>query len=150
VKIKILVLGKTKEEYLKKGIGNYLKRLSFYCNLEWIELILFQNKSSQQEVSKKIKKIFNSHSYIIAMDEHGKEFTSRKFASFIEKMMVGGKEELGFILGGPFGLSSEIINQVDMTFSLSRMTFPHQMVRLIFIEQLYRAFTIIKGEAYHH
>ena len=150
MKIKLLAFGKTKEDYLKKGISKYLKRLNFYCNVDWDEVSLFSNKISQQEISKRIKKRFKDSCYIIAMDEHGREFTSKQFAGFIEKMMISGKEQLGFILGGPNGLDLELLNQVDMTFSLSPMTFTHQMVRLIFVEQLYRAFTIIKGESYHH
>ena len=149
MKIKIITIGKTREEYLKKGISDYLKRVCFYCHVEWIEIVLPTNSKSIRQRIKKLKKDLHGH-FVVAMDEKGAEYTSREFAGFIEKMMVSGKEQITFILGGHNGLELELLNSADMTISLSRLTFTHQMVRLIFIEQLYRAFTIIKGEAYHH
>jgi len=149
VKIKVLSFGKTKEEYLAGAIADYCRRVNFYSHIEWIELTLSANKKSIQQKIKRVKSTLTSH-YIVALDEKGKEYTSRQFAFFIEKMMVSGKEQITFILGGHDGLEEELLNRADTRISLSRMTFTHQMVRLIFIEQLYRAFTIIKGEAYHH
>ncbi|MGA1826115.1 MAG: 23S rRNA (pseudouridine(1915)-N(3))-methyltransferase RlmH [bacterium] len=149
MKIKIIAFGKTREEYLKKAISDYLKRVCFYCQVEWIEIVLLTNSKSIRQRINKLKQELQSH-FVIAMDEKGSEYTSREFAGFIEKMMVSGKEHIAFLLGGHDGLSLELLKSADMTISLSRLTFTHQMVRLIFIEQLYRAFTIIKGEAYHH
>ena len=109
-----------------------------------------ENKKSFQRQVEKLKKGINDRSYIVAMDEHGIEFSSREFASLIEKLTVSGKEQIAFLLGGYNGLELELSNKANKLISLSRMTFTQQIVRLIFIEQLYRAFTIIQGEAYHH
>ena len=132
-------------ESISPEIANALNLIG----IDSLKELAYRNAKSSLERLKKLKQDLQSH-FVIAMDEKGSEYTSREFAGFIEKMMVSGKEHITFILGGHDGLALELLKSADMTISLSRLTFTHQMVRLIFIEQLYRAFTIIKGEAYHH
>jgi len=156
MRITILTVGKLKENYLKEGIESYKKRINFYIPCELIEIsdvkgskmdniTIIKNKEGE-----KIKSYLSSSDYIISLDEKGVEYSSISFSKHLQKLMNRGIKELTFIIGGSYGLSDEIINLSNERLSLSKMTFPHDLVRLIFIEQLYRALTIIKNEKYHH
>lgn len=154
--IKLLVIGKTDNTFLEKLIDDYQKRLKFYVNYQ-IEIIPdvknVKNLSQEQQKNKEseliFKKIEDSH-YVVLLDENGKEYTSLQFADFLQKKMNTGIRQLTFVIGGAYGFSPEIYQRANEKCSLSKMTFSHQMVRLIFTEQLYRGFTILKNEPYHH
>lgn len=156
MKITLLTLGKTEDAYLKDGIEKYLKRLKHYIKLEVNDLPELKNTkalSPEQQKAKEaemlLKKITNTD-YVVLLDENGAELTSQQFADYINKKNIGPVQNLVFIVGGPYGFDQSIYQRANDKLSLSRMTFSHQMVRLFFTEQLYRAFTIIKGEPYHH
>lgn len=150
------MLGKTAEPYLVLGMGIYEKRIPHYAPFQ-LEVIpdIKQAKNIDQE-SLKIKeghailKKLDNRDFVILLDEKGKSFRSIDFASQLERWSVQGVENLTFIIGGAYGFSKEVYERANMQMSLSPMTFSHQMVRLIFLEQLYRAFSIMKGEPYHH
>jgi len=156
MKIKLLVIGKTDSEYLKKGIEDYTKRLKHYLPFEIVLIPDIRNTKSLSEAQQKQKEgelILNNASlgdFMVLLDENGKEYSSVNFSGFIEKQMISGLKNLLFVVGGPYGFSGAVYNRSNLKISLSKMTFSHQMVRLIFIEQLYRAMTIIRGEPYHH
>ena len=137
MKIKFVVVGKTVEKYLIQGCEEYLKRIKKYVNFEYVVL-------------KDLSSLLQDKSYKILLDENGKEFTSKEFSIFLEKKMVNLSKDITFVVGGPYGFDDDIKAISDFEISLSKMTFSHQMVRLIFLEQLYRAFTIMRGEPYHH
>ena len=156
MKITLLTVGKTEDAYLKDGIEKYLKRLKHYIKLEVNDLPELKNTkalSPEQQKSKEaemlLKKTTNTD-YVVLLDENGAELTSQQFADYINKKNIGSVQNLVFIVGGPYGFDQSIYQRANDNLSLSRMTFSHQMVRLFFTEQLYRAFTIIKGEPYHH
>jgi len=156
MKITLLVIGKTDADYLKEGINEYTKRLKRYINFE-IDIIpdIRRNKNSTEELQKTregelILGRKRPGSEIHLFDERGKTFTSRELARFLEKKMIGGLKELVLVIGGPYGFSDAVHKHSSSEISLSKMTFSHQMVRLLCVEQLYRAFTILKGEPYHH
>jgi len=156
MKITLLTVGKTEDAYLKDGIEKYIKRLKHYIKLEVNDLPELKNTkalSPEQQKAKEaemlLKKITNTD-YLVLLDENGAELTSQQFADYINKKNIGSVQNLVFIVGGPYGFDQSIYQRANDKFSLSRMTFSHQMVRLFFTEQLYRAFTIIKGEPYHH
>ena len=156
MKITLLTIGKTEDKYLLEGLDIYLKRLKHYISfkiLEIPELKGTKSLSREQQKSKESELIFkNIHSsdHVILLDEKGQEFSSKQFSAFLNKKMVGGQQHLVFIVGGPYGFSEEIYLRSNEKISLSRMTYSHQMIRLLFTEQLYRAYTILKGEPYHH
>ncbi len=156
MKITLLTVGKTEDKYLIEGIEKYVKRLKHYVNfvsIEIPELKNTKNLSTDQQKAKEaelIRKHLQNGDFIVLLDEKGKEFTSANFAAFISKKMVSGLQNLVFIVGGPYGFDTSIYEKAGDKISLSRMTFSHQMVRLFFVEQIYRAFTILKGEPYHH
>lgn len=151
-----MVVGKTVDKSLIQMIEDYVKRLKFYTDFEMVIIPdLKNNKNMPFDVQKEkegemILRSLNDSDDVILMDEHGKEFSSVEFASYIQKKMTSGLKRLVFIIGGPYGFSPAVYARAGGKISLSRMTFSHQMVRLIFTEQLYRAFTILKGEPYHH
>lgn len=154
MKVTLLVIGKTDAEYLKKGIDIYKKRLGNYINFE-IVVIPDKKFSAKKEKLpvKEYSRIVTSigpGKQLCVLDEKGKELTSKEFAGFIEQRINSGLKELIFFIGGPYGFPEEITDMATSLISLSKMTFSHQLVRLLFLEQLYRAFTIIKGESYHH
>jgi len=156
MKINLLLIGKTDDDYLKKGIEKYLKRLKHYIRVN-IHVIpdlkntrkLTAEQQKQKEGEQILAKVANGD-HLILLDEKGKEFNSEQFAKHIEKKMITGTRCIVLVVGGPYGFSDEIYKRCNEKISLSQMTFSHQMVRLIFAEQLYRAMTIIKGEPYHH
>lgn len=156
MKICFLVIGKTVEDYLKQGITNYEKRLKNYLPFEIKtapEIKKTANLSVEQQKTLEGKVLLENLSpadYVVLLDEQGKEFTSSDFAVFLQKCMLQSIKSMIFVVGGPYGFSMEMYNRANAKISLSRMTFSHQMVRLIFTEQLYRAMTILKNEPYHH
>ncbi|MCX7883631.1 MAG: 23S rRNA (pseudouridine(1915)-N(3))-methyltransferase RlmH [Caloramator sp.] len=153
--IKIICVGKLKEKYLKEGIDEYLKRLSKYCNIEIIEVPdekAPENLSEKQEEQIKIKegqgilKYIKENMYVIALDIKGKMISSEDLVAFMEDLGVKGISNAAFVIGGSLGLSKEVLQRADYKLSFSKMTFPHQLMRLILLEQIYRGFRIIKGE----
>lgn len=156
MKITFLTVGKTEDAYLKEGIDKYVKRLKHYTKLELAEIPELKNTkalSPEQQKAKEAELILKKISpldFVILMDEKGSEFTSTQFAAYINKKEVTTSANLIFIIGGPYGFDASVYQRANDKISLSRMTFSHQMVRLFFVEQLYRAYTIMKGEPYHH
>ncbi len=156
MKIVLLVIGKTDDSYLQEGIANYVGRLIHYVPFELkVMPDVRRSKGVTPEHQKKmegtiIMQQLQAGDEVMLLDEKGKQFTSRKFSELIDKKMVAGLKRLVFVVGGPYGFSNEIYERANGLISLSSMTFSHQMVRLIFVEQLYRAMTILKGEPYHH
>lgn len=156
MKITFLTIGKTEEKYLLEGMEKYLKRLKHYIAVKVLELPELKNTknlSEDQQKSKEAELIFKNISntdQLILLDENGVNLTSMQFSGYLSKKMVGGVQNLVFVVGGPYGFSNDVYNRAHDKISLSKMTFSHQMVRLFFIEQVYRAFTIMKGEPYHH
>ncbi len=155
MQVKFIVVGKTSFPYLKEGIDLYLKRLKHYTKLEYIELPVKIPKSAKEKDVKELeakafKKHLNSSDHIILLDERGKKFNSISFSKWLEKFQMNSVKSIVFLVGGPYGFSEDIIRMSSQKISLSEMTFSHQMIRLFFVEQLYRGFTIIKGEPYHH
>jgi len=156
MKILLLTIGNTDKVYMKDGIDDYVKRLSFYVPFEMKVIPDIKNRSSLSEELQKEKEgqmILNqvsSGDNLILLDERGVEYSSIEFSKWIEKKMIAGLRQLVFVIGGPYGFSEAIYQRADSKISLSKLTFSHQMVRMIFVEQLYRAMTIIKNEPYHH
>jgi 23S rRNA (pseudouridine1915-N3)-methyltransferase len=154
--IKLLCIGKTDNRELKQLIEVYKKRLQFYNKFE-IDIIpdlkktksLDENQQKEKEGESILAKIQNSD-FLVLLDENGKEFSSEKFSAYIQKRLNSGLKQLIFVIGGPYGFSEAVYQRADSKVALSQMTFSHQMVRLFFTEQLYRAFTILKNEPYHH
>lgn len=156
MKISLLVIGKTDAEYFIKAIKEYEQRLVHYIPFEMqvipdLKNTKSSNMSQQQErEGELILKNIQSGDYIVLLDEKGKDFTSVQFASYIEKKTHTVSKRLVFIIGGPYGFSDAVYEKANEKISLSKMTFSHQMIRLVFIEQLYRAMTILNNEPYHH
>jgi 23S rRNA (pseudouridine1915-N3)-methyltransferase len=156
MKITFLTVGKTEDAYLRDGIEKYVKRLKHYTRLEIVEIAGLKNTKAlspeQQKANEAelILKKITATDFVILLDENGAEFTSKQFAAYIDKKAIGGAANMVFVVGGPYGFDDAVYQRANDKISLSQMTFSHQMVRLFFAEQLYRAFTIIKGEPYHH
>ena len=149
--IKIICIGKIKETYLREAIEEYKKRISKYTQLEIIELedYSFQdNKITLKKEKEKILKVINNKDYIITLEIEGKQMTSEEFASKIDKIFIENSN-ITFIIGGSYGLDEEIKKLSSFKLSFSKMTFPHQLFRLILLEQVYRAFKINNHEEYH-
>ncbi len=156
MKIALLQTGKTTEKYVNEGIELYSARIRNYSGFEVITIPDIKNtgKMPPAEVKiregKKILSLIGKNDFVILLDERGDELRTLDFARWIEKQtMISGNRML-FVIGGPWGFSKEVKETAGFTLSLSKMTFPHQLVRVLFLEQLYRALTIIKGEQYHH
>ena len=154
--IKLLAVGKTDNPALQQLIDMYEKRLSYYINFELQLLPDIKNSKSLSEEQQKAKEgerilgnVASSH-HLILLDERGKELTSVAFADELQKKMNAGIKQLTFVIGGPYGFSKEVYDRANSKLSLSKLTFSHQMIRLFFVEQLYRAFTILRNEPYHH
>ena len=153
MKIKILCLGKSKSGYIKEGVKEYLKRISAFTNIELIELpdVKLTSTINIDIVKEKeaviIEKYFDNRSFLIVLDENGKQLDSIKFSNFISGIT---HNEIIFVIGGVYGISEKILERADLRLSFSKMTFTHQMIRLILIEQIYRAFTIRSGKKYHY
>lgn len=152
----LLTVGKTTTNYINTGIEEYSKRLRRYISFSFKSIPDIKNtrklSESQQktEEGKLILSELSAFDQVILLDERGEMFTSRGFSEFIQKGMLGGKKRMVFIVGGPYGFSQEVYSRADTKLSFSKMTFSHEMIRLFFTEQLYRAMTILKGEPYHH
>ncbi|NOU19189.1 MAG: 23S rRNA (pseudouridine(1915)-N(3))-methyltransferase RlmH [Bacteroidales bacterium] len=156
MKITLIVVGKIDKRYILDGFTEYEKRLSHYCKLDVKVIPDIKNSKAMtpaiqmQKEGELILAAIRSSTEVIILDERGSEYTSIDFARFIEKKAVLGLKEITFIIGGPYGFSPDVKSKATAMVSLSQMTFSHQIVRLVFMEQLYRAMTIIKGEPYHH
>lgn len=155
MKICLLTVGKTDTGWVRDGLETYTSRLGRYVRFSVKEIPELKNASSLSKAQIKDKEgslilaSIGPKDMVILLDEHGKEYTSVEFAKEVERFTASGKN-IVFVIGGAYGFSDEVYNRSDGKVSLSKMTFPHQMVRTVFTEQLYRAFTIIKGEPYHH
>ena len=155
MRICLLTVGKTDAGWVREGLETYSSRLSRYVPFSVNEIPELKNASSLSKAQVKEKEgelilsRVTAKDTVILLDEKGKEYSSSEFAKEVEKLISGGKN-IVFVIGGPYGFSEPVYARCDGKVSLSRMTFTHQMVRTIFVEQLYRAFTIIKGEPYHH
>jgi 23S rRNA (pseudouridine1915-N3)-methyltransferase len=151
-----MLIGRTSSDYLRTGIDQYVARLSRYIPFEIRTLPDVKTTKSLTEQRQKETEgqaflaQLTPGDIVVLLDERGREMTSREFSVFIEKKMVAGTRRLVFIVGGPYGFSQAVYDRADAMLSLSRMTFSHEMVRLFFVEQLYRAFTILNNEPYHH
>lgn len=156
MKISLFVVGKTNHTYLSPGIDDYTKRINHYIpfNIQYIADAKNTKNLSQaqqkQAEGQNLLNAFDKSDYVVLLDERGKEFTSKDFSSFIEKKMQTVAKRLVFVVGGPYGFSEDIYQRANEKISLSKMTFPHDLIRLIFTEQLYRSFTIMNNEPYHH
>jgi 23S rRNA (pseudouridine1915-N3)-methyltransferase len=156
MKITLILNGKTDDDYIVKGFAVYEQRLKHYVSFETIVIPALKNTkalSIEQQKQKEAELIFKniqSSDRLILLDENGKEYTSINFSEFIQQQMNSGIKNIVFVVGGPYGFSEELYKRANGKISLSKMTFSHQMVRLFFVEQLYRAMTILKNEPYHH
>jgi 23S rRNA (pseudouridine1915-N3)-methyltransferase len=158
VNISIVTVGKLKEKYLKQGIEEYLKRLTAYAKVDVIEVadekapeILSELEMVQvkQKEGERILAKISQDTYVIALAIQGKLGSSEELADSLDKLATYGKSKIAFVIGGSLGLSDEVIKRSNEQLSFSRMTFPHQLMRLILVEQIYRAFRINRGEPYH-
>jgi 23S rRNA (pseudouridine1915-N3)-methyltransferase len=158
LQITIISVGKLKEKYLKQGIAEFEKRLQSYCRLSLIEVPDEQapENMSEKEVEQvkekegaRVLSKIKETQHVIALDLGGKQRTSEQFASELDKLSIHGKSQIAFIIGGSNGLSGSVLTRANDTISFSKMTFPHQLMKLILVEQVYRAFRIMKGEPYH-
>lgn len=156
MKIELAVIGKTSIGYLKQGIDEYIKRLKHYVPFEIKYIDDFKNTKNISEDQQKrtegakILSLLDKSDFVVLLDEHGKEYTSMQYSSYIQKRMLSGAKKVVFVIGGPYGFSQEVYDRANDKISFSKMTFNHEMIRLIFTEQLYRAYTIINHEPYHH
>ena len=156
MKISLYVIASTDDDYLKTGIKSYIEKVNRYYTFDYVEIPALKNiknisfelqKDKEAEVI--LQKIKVSD-YVILLDEKGKEYTSEKFAIQLQANFNKGLKHIVFLIGGPYGLGTKLLERANEKMALSQMTFSHQMVRLFFMEQLYRACTIIRGEKYHH
>ncbi len=155
LKIKIIVVDRTRSPFLSEAESFYLKRLKGYARIEWIETKAAKiNKGRPEDeiiaiegehISRKLKK----QDYLVALDRTGRQFDSEELATWLEKLAVGASGRIAFIIGGPLGLSKDILKNSNKILSLTRLTLTHEMTRTVLLEQLYRAFTILRGEKYH-
>ncbi|NPV42630.1 MAG: 23S rRNA (pseudouridine(1915)-N(3))-methyltransferase RlmH [Firmicutes bacterium] len=158
MKITIIAVGKIKKRYLKDGIKDYISRIEPYSSVNIIEVndeqapegigqkLLEEIKDREGE---RILKRLDTRSHIISLDVKGASMSSEEFADYIDKLTISGKSHITFIIGGSVGLSRDILKTSNLVLSFSKMTFPHQLMRIILLEQIYRAFKIIRGEPYH-
>ena len=154
--IKLIAIGKTDNKQLTSLIDDYIKRLGYYIKFSLVIIPDIKNTKNFSEAQQKQKegelilsKIGSTDSLIL-LDENGKQFDSVVFSNYLQKHMNSGIKQLVFVIGGPYGFSEDVYKKANGKLSLSKMTFSHQMIRLFFIEQLYRGFTILKNEPYHH
>ena len=158
MKITVITVGKIKEKYLKDAIAEYSKRLSRYCKLEILEVADEKTPDGASEIveenirekeGERILKLIKDDAYVITLEISGKMLTSEELADRIEKLGIQGKSHLVFVIGGSIGLGREVLRRSDYALSFSKMTFPHQLMRVILLEQIYRSYRIINGEPYH-
>ncbi|MBP3943896.1 23S rRNA (pseudouridine(1915)-N(3))-methyltransferase RlmH [Sphingobacteriaceae bacterium WQ 2009] len=156
MKISLVCIGKTDEKYLLEGIEKYMKRLKFYVNFTLVvipDIKNVKNLSQEQQKEKEaqlILKHVQQTDTLILLDEHGKAYRSLEFSAYFEKALLNSVQHMIFVIGGPYGFDAQVYARANHKISLSNMTFSHQMIRLFFVEQVYRAFSIMKGEPYHH
>lgn len=156
MKAVLLVVGKTTDRHFQAGIDDYTSRIGHYLpfQLEVIPELKATKSLSEAEQKEREGKLilasFQPGDYVVLLDEHGREHRSIEFAQWMQKKMLAGTKRLVFVVGGPYGFSPDVYARANEQISLSRMTFSHQMIRLIFVEQIYRAMSILAGEAYHH
>ena len=158
MKITVITVGKIKEKYLKDAIAEYSKRLSRYCKLEILEVADEKTPDGASEIveenirekeGERILKLIKEDAYAITLEISGKMLTSEELADRIETLGIQGKSHLVFVIGGSIGLGREVLRRSDYALSFSKMTFPHQLMRVILLEQIYRSYRIINGEPYH-
>ena len=158
MKITIITVGKIKEKYLKDAIAEYTKRLSKYCKLEIVEVADEKTPDNASEVvedsirakeAERILKYVKDDAYIITLEIQGKQLTSEELAEKIDKLGIQGTSHIIFIIGGSIGLGEAVLKKSNFALSFSKMTFPHQLMRVILLEQVYRSYRIINGEPYH-
>lgn len=156
--IAIVTVGKLKEKYLKQGIDEFVKRMSSYAKLDMIEvadekapevLSAAEMEQVKQKEGERILSKISQDTYVIALAINGKMKSSEELASDLDKLATYGKSKIAFVIGGSLGLSDEVLSRANEKLSFSKMTFPHQLMRLILVEQIYRAFRINRGEPYH-
>ena len=156
MQIKLIAVGKTDQKLLDSLIADYIKRLGFYIKFDFdiiADIKNAKNLSTTQQKDKEgtlILNKINTSDVVILLDENGKQYSSVNFSEVLQKHMNSGIKKLVFVIGGPYGFSEAVYQRANGKLSLSKMTFSHQMIRLFFIEQLYRGFTILKNEPYHH
>lgn len=158
MKVRILTIGKLKEKYLVNGINEYVKRLNAYCKVEMVEVPdepipdnaseNVENIIKDKEADKIVSKIKDDE-YVIVLDLHGKEIDSVTFSKHIENCMIQGKSTITFVIGGSLGLGKSLLQRANYRLCFSQMTFPHQLMKLILVEQIYRAFKIMNNQTYH-
>ena len=154
--VTFIQIDKTQDSYLNEGVSIYHKRLKNYCTMDVITINVPKNvrlrseKEQKTEEAKLILKELKPSDHLVLLDEKGKQFTSIEFSKFIQQKQNSGIKRLVFLIGGPFGFAEEVYERANFKLGLSTLTFSHQMVRLFFMEQLYRAYTILGGEKYHH
>lgn len=158
VQITIITVGKLKEKYLKEGIDEYSKRLSSYCKLQVIEvsdekapeeLSATEMEQVKRKEGERILAQIKQDQYVIALAIEGSMWSSEKLSSELDRLATYGKSQVAFVIGGSLGLADTVLKRADAQLSFSKMTFPHQLMRLILVEQIYRAFRISRGEPYH-
>ncbi|NVO03348.1 MAG: 23S rRNA (pseudouridine(1915)-N(3))-methyltransferase RlmH [Bacteroidetes bacterium] len=152
----LIQVGKTEEPFLIEGISIYEKRIKHYLQYQSITIPAIKNAKNLSEDQQKeveadlILKNISESDFLILLDEQGDQFRSVEFADFMQKKMNTGLKNLIFVIGGPYGFSKQIYSRANFKISLSKLTFSHQMIRLLFMEQIYRAMTILRNEPYHH
>ena len=146
MKIKLVTVGKLKEKYLIQGINEYLKRLNSYApeKLSDAEMLQLKEKEGQRILGK-----INDNEYVFVLAINGKQLSSEEFSKEIEQLGISGKSNLTFVIGGSLGLSDSVLQRSNQQISFGRLTYPHQLMRLVLVEQIYRGFRIMKGEPYH-
>ena len=158
MKITVITVGKIKEKYLKDAIAEYSKRLSKYCKLEIVEVADEKTPDNASEVvedairakeAERILKFVKDDAFVITLEINGKQLSSEELADKIDKLGVQGTSHIIFIMGGSIGLGQEVLQKSNYALSFSKMTFPHQLMRVILLEQIYRSYRIINGEPYH-
>lgn len=159
MQITIACVGKLKETYWQKGYEEFVKRLQPFCKLELVYIMeekMPEGASPKAEAqvlakeTKRLLEIIPSQSYVILLDVKGKEMSSPDVAAKLQDLMVAGKSHLTFVIGGPFGYTDELRQRADYAWSFSKLTFTHQMIRVLLVEQIYRAFKIMHNQKYHH
>ncbi len=156
MKITLAVIGKTEVGFVRQGIDEYVKRLQHYVqfDIRYIgDVKATRNMTEAQQKAAEGKMLLaalETSDHVVLLDEHGSERTSVEYSEWLQRRMSSGCKRLVFVVGGPYGFSKEVYDRANEKISLSKMTFPHELVRLIFVEQLYRAFTILRHEPYHH
>ena len=158
MKITIITVGKIKEKYLRDAIAEYSKRLSKYCKMEIIEVVdektpenasETMNETIKSREAERILKYLKDDAYVMTLEIQGKQMTSEELAEKIEKLGIQGTSHLIFVIGGSLGIRKKVLERSDYALSFSKMTFPHQLMRVILLEQIYRSYRIIKKEPYH-